>query len=254
MLGKIDDFRTSGIVTKMTSEGLLAFREGDATAAGAVADMSTAPFYLLVWAKSKPRRMLVEVVENVSGSSSGWRSANVEDLTTEEADALLSAEPVITTDENGNQTIAEHGWSVTPTYTLRAAKAGHSPTPFSLSRVKAENPEIFRAQRIAEVDSKTERLIDAGFSYNGKTFSTSRNAQLTYIGMYTGRALLSYPVTVNTLGDEDTEELADETEVEAFYTAFVTSMRAALDSGTALKTALRAATTETEVLAVMDDR
>lgn len=106
------------------------------------------------------------------------------------------------------------------------------------------------------IDKRTEELIRAGFTYGGKTFSLSTNAQNTFTGLYAVRAevVFQYPVRVNTINDLDYLELADADDVRDFYLTAVGTYRAHLDGGTALKDAVRDATTIAEVEAVKDGR
>ena len=114
--------------------------------------------------------------------------------------------------------------------------------------------DVLKGIRHRQIDEKTDSLIAAGFTYNTKTFSLSANAQLTWLGMYTSRVDLSYPVTVNTIDDADTESLTDANEVAAFYAAGLAQIRTHLDSGTALKQQVTAATDTAGVDAVVDNR
>lgn len=106
------------------------------------------------------------------------------------------------------------------------------------------------------IDDRTEALIAEGFVYTGKRHSLSQNAQTTYTGLYAVRAeaALIYPVKVNTIDDADFSQLANAAEVQIFYLTAVGTYRAHLDSGTALKDTVRAATTAAAVAAVIDVR
>lgn len=122
-------------------------------------------------------------------------------------------------------------------------------------RAAAELPVVKEA-RFADIDRRTEELIRQGFSFAGKVFSLSANAQQTYTGLYAIRAepLLQYPVKVNTLDNLDHLLLADAAAIVGFYLTAVGTYRARLDSGTALKDQVRAAADAAAVQAVIDSR
>jgi hypothetical protein len=126
--------------------------------------------------------------------------------------------------------------------TLDAAVAAFSPL--------AQRKRI----RILAIDSRTSELIAAGFTYNSVEISLSLNSQSRIHGTYTARALLTYPVEWNSLDDTALLTLVDQTDVESFFGAALTAVRTAIDSGTVLKTAVRDATTQAELDAVVDNR
>ncbi len=61
-------------------------------------------------------------------------------------------------------------------------------------------------------------------------------------------------MTYNTLDDMGAVSLANAQEVRNFFLTALATYRAAIDSGSALKAQVRAASTEAEVDAVVDDR
>ena len=65
---------------------------------------------------------------------------------------------------------------------------------------------------------------------------------------------LTYPLDWNTIDDLDVYAIPDAATLDGFYLTGVGTIRAHLDSGTALKTSVRAATTIAEVDAVVDNR
>jgi hypothetical protein len=110
-----------------------------------------------------------------------------------------------------------------------------------------------RAKYLA-IDTRTEELIDQGFSFAGKVFSLSSNAQKYWIGMMVGKDLLTYPLVVNTLDDSSTLSVTDAVMVLQMYGTAMGTVKAHLASGTALKDLVRAATTIPEVQAIVDSR
>jgi hypothetical protein len=113
--------------------------------------------------------------------------------------------------------------------------------------------EKLKAERRLQIDLKTQELIAKGFVYAGKTFSLSANAQIYWSNLLNVPAD-QYPLTVNTLDDLSTYEIASAEEARAVYAAALMTVKTRLGSGTALKNRIRAATTKAEVDAVVDDR
>lgn len=106
------------------------------------------------------------------------------------------------------------------------------------------------------IDKRTDELIAAGFTYGGKQFSLAATAQMKMVGTHEVKddPALTYPIEWNTIDDNDTISLADATDLHNFYLTGVGTMRATLDSGTALKGLVRVATTKAEIDAVVDPR
>lgn len=114
-----------------------------------------------------------------------------------------------------------------------------------------------KTQKSNQIDDRTTELIDAGFQYNGKTFSLSRQAQQNLAGLLSAIAVgvpINWPKTWNTLDDTDIEEVSDQAEFMQFYGAAMGTVEAYLNGGTALKNQVRSATTIEEVNAVVDTR
>lgn len=109
--------------------------------------------------------------------------------------------------------------------------------------------------RIAEIDAKTTEVIFRGFTYGGKVLSLSASAQANLLGALGLRTGYSYPINWNCLDDmEPSIVLADADAVLAMCVAAATAKRVALDSGTALRQDVLAATTKAELDAVVDSR
>jgi hypothetical protein len=114
----------------------------------------------------------------------------------------------------------------------------------------------YKNKKIAAIDERTGELIRMGFSYGGKIFSLSDNAQRKMIGTHEVKdhPALVYPVEWNTKDDLDSVLLSNAAELDAFYLTGLGTMRAHIDSGTTLKRDVRSATTLAEVQAVVDAR
>ncbi len=113
-----------------------------------------------------------------------------------------------------------------------------------------------RSARYAEVDAKTDELIARGFPFQGLLFSTSIEAQSRMLGMDALRndPAMTYPIVFNSLDDEAALTISDAATVHALVLTGIGYYRAVIDSGSALKAQVRAATTVDEVLAVVDPR
>jgi len=126
------------------------------------------------------------------------------------------------------------------------------PLPVDLATLKAT--------RFSEIDDRTEALIAAGFMYSGHRLSLSAHAQSYWngLGNLASNGLLQpsdFPLVVNSLDDSDQPYTITDTAdaVMVFATAAAT-MKMHLASGTALKTAIRAASTPDECRSVIDTR
>jgi hypothetical protein len=139
----------------------------------------------------------------------------------------------------------EHVSIQRPVRNLAGLLAGLLPTP-SLAGAKGA--------RTILVDTKTDDLIATGFVVDGKTFSASDAAQLKWLGMYTSRADLSYPVTVPTKDDTQFVSLIDATDVVTYYTALLTRIQTVLSGGVTLKTQIAAASDQAALDAIVDNR
>jgi hypothetical protein len=177
--------------------------------------------------RRRPRAMLVEMDDVHATSFSDWRATQP---TASVVDAVLSDVTIL---------LAQEGW-----YDVRPA------TPAVLSLTL---PEL-RTAKLLTIDAKTTRLIAGGFVVSSKTFSASDAAQLKWLGMYTSRTSLTYPVLVPTKDDSEFVELADAAAVETYYNALLARVQAVLTGGTALKQQIAAAASQVALDAIVDDR
>ena len=114
-----------------------------------------------------------------------------------------------------------------------------------------------KQERFIRIDSKTRLLISKGFLFGGKRFSLSDNAQKTLLGLeaLADNPNMQYPVLYNALNDADGSiSLNNATDIHAFFLTAMAAFRQAWDSGTALKEAVRQASTIEAVHAIVDDR
>jgi len=110
--------------------------------------------------------------------------------------------------------------------------------------------------RYVEIDDKTEELILTGYTFAGKQFSLSANAQTNILALYTTKdhPAISYPISYNTKDDEEVFNIPDASTLEGMYLTALGTKKAYLDSGTSIKEAIRAAITKAEVDAIIDPR
>lgn len=114
----------------------------------------------------------------------------------------------------------------------------------------------YKTDKFAAIDAKTVELITAGYAFAGKQFSLSIPAQTKLMGINQVRTdpAVVYPIRWNTIDDTDHYDIPDAATVLNFYLTAVGTYRGHVDSGTALKDSVRAATTQAEVDAVVDNR
>ena len=106
------------------------------------------------------------------------------------------------------------------------------------------------------IDTRSEEIISAGYTYAGKQFSLSANAQTNILAMHTIREdpAVTYPVTFNTIDDDDVYNVANSADMHGMFLTALGTKKAVLDSGTALKDSVRTATDKAGVDAVVDNR
>ena len=114
----------------------------------------------------------------------------------------------------------------------------------------------YKAAKYTLIDKRTDELISGGFQYASKIFSLSPNAQAKMMGINQIRneQEVVYPIRWNTKDDNDYYEIQNANDMKGFYLTGVGTYRYHVDSGTALKDQVRAATSKAEVDAVVDNR
>jgi hypothetical protein len=124
--------------------------------------------------------------------------------------------------------IQSRGWNNAPT------SKPHERYQWLLARLKSD---FYLA-----ADRKTRELIAQGFEYpaaSGQMFSLSPEAQMKWTAMNAARLALSYPLLVVTADEQTTVELADHGAAQDMFEAMVETVRGHIDSGRALKNAMR---------------
>ena len=114
--------------------------------------------------------------------------------------------------------------------------------------------------RYAEIDAKTREIIARGFTWppgSEARFSLSYAAQLRMLASFVAATggHLEFPVTWNGIDDDDVFVIPDVETLSQFCLYGIgVVLRDAVDSGSALKKAVRECETIQEALAVVDDR
>ena len=125
------------------------------------------------------------------------------------------------------------------------------------SRILVELKE----QRVKEIDSVTDDLILGGFEHQNMQFEATLEAQSRMLALLVMSLhpdqfppAAVFPITWNSKDDSEVLELTQGSDVIQLVMACIGTYRAHIDSGTALKAQVRAASTISEVLAVEDNR
>ena len=108
----------------------------------------------------------------------------------------------------------------------------------------------------ADIDAKTGALIAGGFDYDNHHFSLSPGAQMNLVGLQKGidAGAITFPHKMSTDDASIEYSVPDEAAYTAIYLTAVGTVKAAMDSGRALKLLVAACTTLAEVEAVEDLR
>ena len=119
---------------------------------------------------------------------------------------------------------------------------------------------LVKEAKFAAIDAHTQGLIGEGFLFDTKVFSLSSNAQSYWngIGNLISNNMLveptDFPLVINSLDDATTYSLQTIAQCLQFFGAASATVKNRLESGTALKDQVRAATTVAEVNAIVDNR
>ena len=114
----------------------------------------------------------------------------------------------------------------------------------------------YKHYRIDEINNRTSELIASGYTWATKQFPLSVNGQINLLGLVNAAQLgmLTFPIDLNTLNDEDRHPIADVTEVYNIFGTALGTKKAYLDGGTILKDSIMAAVDESAVAAIIDNR
>jgi len=131
-------------------------------------------------------------------------------------------------------------------------------TPAEREQYYPPNLEDAKRNKIAAIDSRTQELIQAGFSWGGNNFSMSDAAQRNWIGLGVMKAngLIQYPIPVGKV-DEGMVLITTEQELISFLVSFAQYQmdpNGPLGSGRALKALVEACVSVEEINAIVDER
>ena len=116
--------------------------------------------------------------------------------------------------------------------------------------------ESYKMQRFEDINNRTGELIEGGYTYSGFKFSLSDRAQTNILALYSTKddPILIYPIKFNTIDDLDTFEAVNASDIANLYYSALATKKSYLDSGTVLKEQIRAATTQSGVNSIIDNR
>lgn len=119
-----------------------------------------------------------------------------------------------------------------------------------------QNLDYKKTQRCREIDANTETLIAKGFTYSGKIFSLSANAQRkieAYSGQIACEEMITYPIRVSTASDEMVG-LADLAALKGYLAAYHDRIHGLTEEGAKLKQDAKSATDQASLDLVADNR
>ena len=119
--------------------------------------------------------------------------------------------------------------------------------------------DLVQRLRYAEIDGRTDAIIQTGFEFppaSGQRFELSLEAQarMNALLVLASNPLMQYPIIWNMIDDDGSISLPDASTAIALCLTAVAAVRAILDSGSTLKTGVRAATTIEDAMSVIDER
>ena len=116
--------------------------------------------------------------------------------------------------------------------------------------------DSYKRTKFEEINERTAKLIEGGYTYSGFNFSLSDRAQTNILALYSTKddPILIYPIKFNTIDDLDTFEAVNASDIANLYYSALATKKSYLDSGTVLKEQIRAATTQAEVNSISDIR
>lgn len=98
------------------------------------------------------------------------------------------------------------------------------------------------SESFAKINQRTLEIVEGGFEYQLLRFPCTQLAQIRYLGMYSFRDQITYPLSLSTIDEMATVDMTSVTDVRDFCGVCVAHVRAATDSGMSLKNDVRAAT------------
>lgn len=98
-------------------------------------------------------------------------------------------------------------------------------------------PEAHAKARYKEAVSKCSQyqILSEGFVHATKTFSLSALSQISWLGLFVSKDLMTYPYTIPVMDDTETYDIADAAEVTTMWVAILTKVATVRSEGTAKK-------------------
>jgi hypothetical protein len=113
--------------------------------------------------------------------------------------------------------------------------------------------ECAKTRKKREVDIKTKKLINKGFTYKENLISLSAEAQINWLGVFCSRFFLSYPYKATTKDDKEFV-LENQSDVEIFYFSGVSFVNNVISAGRELKIEIDLLVSLEEVMMFQDLR
>jgi len=110
--------------------------------------------------------------------------------------------------------------------------------------------------RCEGIDRRTQELIGEGFEFDSHWFSLSNEAQTNWLGIKTLEGVLTWPMGITGWSEEENDHTyyLSQANLTYFIATGMAVIKAAVDSGRALKMSVVAATTQEGLDAVVDSR
>lgn len=114
--------------------------------------------------------------------------------------------------------------------------------------------DFLRKMNCDKIDQRTQEIIAQGFQFDGKTFSLSANAQLTFLGLYTIflGGILSDGTPIST--KDNRSYVLHTAAMPGFFQAFNIGVTVPLSSGRDLKDQIMTETNQEKLLKFVDPR
>lgn len=125
---------------------------------------------------------------------------------------------------------------------------------YGYGNLKPTSLEDFKSQKCDAIDTRSQILINKGFTFNSLIFSLSLDAQIKWLGLLVGASQVTFPYTVPTLDNLNTFAIPDIATVQTMYGTAMVTVGAILASGTALKAAVNSAMDIDSVNGIVDSR
>ena len=116
--------------------------------------------------------------------------------------------------------------------------------------------DAYKQYRVDEINIRTAELVQNGYTWASKQFPLTQNGQINLIGMVVAQimGILTYPIDLNTINEEERHSIADGTELYNIFGTALGTKKFYEDSGSTLKEQIMSAVDESAVQAIIDNR